>query len=78
MLDTSVHSLSSLFSQLGLPNSSKDIEVFIEKHRPIAQAEPLSKASFWTPSQASFLHDAIAHDSDWAEVVDELNALLRD
>lgn len=78
MLDTSIHSLSGLFAQLGLPNSKKDIEAFIQKHRPLPQAEPLSKASFWTESQAAFLRDAIINDSDWAEVVDELNLLLRD
>jgi len=78
MLDTSVHSLSGLFAQLGLPNSSKEIENFIQHHHPLPQAEPLSKASFWTEAQATFLREAIANDSDWAEVVDELNVLLRD
>jgi hypothetical protein len=78
MLDTSVHSLSGLFAQLGLPNSQKDIDSFIDKHRPIPQAEPLSKADFWNESQASFLREAILANADWAEVVDELNLLLRD
>lgn len=78
MLDTSVHSLSGLFAQLGLPNSQQDIESFIDKHRPIPQAEPLSKAGFWNESQASFLREAILNNADWAEVVDELNLLLRD
>lgn len=78
MLDTSVHSLSGLFAQLGLPNSPREIDDFIQHHHPLPQAEPLSKASFWTEAQATFLRDAIANDSDWAEVVDELNVLLRD
>ena len=78
MLDTSVHSLSGLFTQLGLPNSRMEIENFIQRHHPLPQAEPLSKASFWTEAQASFLREAIANDADWAEVVDELNVLLRD
>ncbi len=78
MLDTSSHNLCGLFAQLGLPNSPADIDTFIQRHRPLPQAEPLSKASFWNESQAAFLRDALAQDSDWAEVVDELNALLRD
>jgi hypothetical protein len=78
MLDTSTHSLSGLFAQLGLPNSPQEIELFIQHHHPLPQAESLAKAAFWNESQAAFLRDAIAHDSDWADVVDELNLLLRD
>jgi len=78
MLDTSVHSLSGLFAQLGLPNSQSDIEQFIQRHYPLPQAEPLANAEFWNESQAAFLRDAIVNDADWAEVVDELNVLLRD
>lgn len=78
MLDTSIHSLSALFAQLGLPNGPKDIEMFVQRHHPLPQAEPLAKAVFWSESQAAFLREAIINDSDWAEVVDELNVLLRD
>lgn len=78
MLDTSTHTLSGLFAQLGLPNSNSEIEKFIAQHRPIAQAEPLSKADFWNAAQAQFLRDAVLSDSDWAVVVDELNVALRD
>lgn len=78
MLDTSVHSMSGLFAQLGLPNAPHEIQQFVDTHRPLPQAEPLASATCWTPSQADFLRDAIAKDSDWAEIVDELNVLLRD
>lgn len=78
MLDTSIYSLSGLFAQLGLPNSPGEIQQFITTHKPLPQAEPLANASFWTPSQASFLREALINDSDWAEIVDELNVLLRD
>jgi hypothetical protein len=78
MLDTSVHTLNNLFAQLGLPNSDKDIDDFVAKHQPLPQATRLSDARFWTPSQASFLRESIVCDADWAEVVDQLNALLRD
>ena len=37
----------------------------------------LPDASFWSPAQAAFLRDALAADSDWAEVVDALSAALR-
>jgi len=78
MLDTSIHSLSGLFAQLGLPNSPAEIQSFIDRHKPLPQAEPLANAAIWNLSQATFLREAIAKDSDWAEVVDELNLLLRD
>jgi hypothetical protein len=38
---------------------------------------PLPQADFWSASQASFLREAVADDSDWCEVVDELDRLLR-
>jgi hypothetical protein len=72
------YTLSDLFAKLGLPNSPEAIEAFIEKHRPLPQAEPLAGASFWTAEQAAFLREARQESSDWAEVVDELNCLLRD
>ena len=34
--------------------------------------------AFWTAEQAAFLREARQEHSDWAEVVDELNCLLRD
>jgi hypothetical protein len=73
-----LYSLKDLFAKLGLPNSDSDIEAFIERYRPLPQAEPLANASFWTPEQAAFLREARQPYSDWEEVVDELNCLLRD
>lgn len=78
MLDTSTHSLSGLFAQLGLPNSAGDIESFIRHHSPLPQAEPLCKAKIWNEAQAAFLYEAIMNDSDWTAVVDKLNLLMRD
>jgi hypothetical protein len=72
------YTLNDLFAKLGLPNSPAAIETFIETHRPLPQAEPLAGASFWTAEQAAFLREARQEYSDWAEVVDELNCLLRD
>ena len=73
-----MYSLKELFAKLGLPNSQADIDAFIERNRPLPQAEPLANASFWTSEQASFLREAREPYSDWEEVVDELNCLLRD
>ncbi|WP_163831928.1 DUF2789 domain-containing protein [Spartinivicinus ruber] len=75
-MDTSLHNLGTLFQQLGLPASSDAIDQFLTAHslKPDAQ---LSDADFWSESQAAFLRAAIEEDSDWAEVVDELDARLR-
>jgi hypothetical protein len=35
------------------------------------------QASFWTQAQASFLREAIEEDADWAELVDQLDVMLR-
>ena len=53
------------------------IKNFIHGHRPLDSKTPLPKASWWTPIQAEFLEQVIEEDSDWAEQVDELDALLR-
>ncbi|MFV0575362.1 MAG: DUF2789 family protein [Vibrio sp.] len=72
------HSLNALFDQLGLPSSSKEIETFIVEHSGQLNGYlPLHKAEFWNASQSLFLKEAKEHDADWAEVVDELDALLR-
>ena len=72
------YTMSDLFAKLGLPNTPAAINAFIEKHRPLPQAEPLASATFWTADQAAFLRDARQEHTAWAEIVDELNCLLRD
>ncbi len=76
-MDSPTHSLPSLFKQLGLPSDSSDIDAFISSHSPLPAELKLADASFWTPAQASFLREEILEDADWAEVVDQLNVLLR-
>ncbi|WP_111493826.1 DUF2789 domain-containing protein [Marinobacter bohaiensis] len=76
-MDTSQHSLSTLFEQLGLPADAASIEAFISRHAPLPPDMVLAEAPCWNASQASFLHEGIDEDSDWAEVIDELDALLR-
>jgi hypothetical protein len=75
-MESSTHSLSSLFDQLGLPSGLTEIERFIETHSPIATDVLLSEAPFWTDAQASFLREEILKDADWAEVIDQLNTRL--
>jgi len=73
-----MYTLSELFAKLGLPNTASDMDAFIARYRPLPQAEPLASASCWNTEQADFLREARQPYSDWAEVVDELNCLLRD
>ena len=76
-MDLSNHTLEVLFAQLGLPNQPAEIEQFIEHHRPLAADLRLAEAPFWSEGQAQFLREEIADDADWAEAVDQLDAMLR-
>lgn len=76
-MDTSPHNLSTLFEQLGLPSDTSAITTFIHWHRPLDPRVSLPHASWWTPAQMAFLLQAIEEDSDWADQVDKLDALLR-
>jgi hypothetical protein len=76
-MESPTHNLPSLFKQLGLPDEPVDIEKFIATHSPLKPDLHLADAFFWTKSQAEFLRDEILDDADWAEVVDQLNVLLR-
>ncbi|NHI00300.1 MULTISPECIES: DUF2789 domain-containing protein [Oceanimonas] len=71
-----VHPFSELFEQLGLDASHKGIEHFLHNHRLPPEVE-LVEAPFWSHAQASFLKEGLQEDSDWAEVIDQLNASLR-
>ena len=75
-MDTSQHTMQSLFQQLGLPSEPKQIDQFIKRHRPDTGLDSLQGAQFWSPSQAHFIQEALEFDSDWSEVVDELNIRL--
>ncbi len=76
-MDTSQHTINTLFQQLGLPSSDREIEQFVSKHKPLAKDIHLSEATFWTGPQAAFIKEAISDDSDWAAIVDQLDAQLR-
>ena len=74
-MDTSPHTLAALFKQLGLPNERQQIDGFLARHH-LDPGLALAEAPFWNPAQATFLREALAEDSDWAEEVDELAARL--
>jgi len=76
-VDTSTHTLETLFRQLGLPCEPADIDRFVLAHRPLPGMLALHEAPFWTTAQAEFLCGAVVDDADWAEVVDQFDALLR-
>ena len=77
-MDTSIHSMQTLFCQLGLAGGENQVNAFIEKHKPLLRNITLAEADFWNEAQAAFLAEAVAEDSDWCEVVDELDCLLRE
>lgn len=71
------HPFHELFEQLGLGRSPEEIRSFLQAHAPLAREVALPDAPFWNSAQAAFLREALAADSDWAEVADALNAALR-
>lgn len=75
-MDLSTHTLNTLFAQLGLPASDDDIEQFVLQHK-IESGCQLVDAEFWTVGQAAFLQECLQDDSDWAELADQLDAMLR-
>ena len=73
-----MHAMSALFDQLGLPSDPAAIDAFITAHSPLDTAVRLYQAPFWSKAQSDFLRDEILEDADWAAVIDELDADLRD
>ena len=76
-MDSGNHTIADLFAQLGLGNTPAEIEQFVAQHRPLNNSLQLADAPFWSASQAQFLREEISEDADWAEVVDQLNLMLR-
>ncbi len=76
-MEPNTPTLADLFAQLGLDADGAAQRAFIAAHAPLPAYLPLPDAPFWTPAQATFLREALLEDAEWAEVVDELDALLR-
>ncbi len=77
-MDTSVHTMSALFEQLGLPSGDTEIAAFIKANSPLPNSVAMTAAGFWSPAQRAFLSEAIVDDADWAEIVDQLDTALRE
>lgn len=75
-MDTQFHPMTELFTQLGLANNSDEIEAFFAQHKLEASAS-LLEAPFLNEDQKRFLKEALEADSDWAEIVDQMDARLR-
>ena len=76
-MEMSVHTIGDLFDQLGLPSDKDSVDEFIASNRPICDNVPLADAGIWTPVQSEFIRESLESDADWAELVDQLDALLR-
>lgn len=76
-MESTTHSLPSLFKQLGLADDALSIDQFITSHSPLKSDMELADALFWTASQRDFLRTEILEDADWAEVIDQLSLALR-
>lgn len=76
-MERPVHNMSNLFAQLGQASDEAAIATFIERYSPLPEHVLLHDATFWTPSQAAFLRQAIVDDADWSAIADTLNARLR-
>ena len=76
-METPIHSIVSLFDQLGLDSTDEGINNFIEKNGSLSSHMELHKASFWNTSQASFLKQVLDEDADWVEIVNQMDAMLR-
>ena len=75
-MDANRHTMTSLFSQLGLSENTRAIEEFVDGHGPLANEVALCHAPFWNDAQRSFLTEEMVKDADWVGVIDELNRLL--
>ena len=60
-----------------IEGSAQDIDAFIHDHRPLDNSVQLADAEFWSPTQREFLREALEQDSDWSEVIDQLDTRLR-
>lgn len=76
-MEPEFHNMQNLFHQLGLPDDQESIQAFIDSHR-LSEGEKIETAPFWSDAQAGFLQECLSADSDWAEVVDQLNVQMRE
>jgi Protein of unknown function (DUF2789) len=75
-VDTTSHTLQCLFDQLGLSSNDVAIDNFVQNNH-LPKEVPLDHAACWNAGQAQFIRESLDQDSDWSEVVDQLDAMLR-
>ncbi|MFY8272690.1 DUF2789 domain-containing protein [Pseudoalteromonas sp. SSDWG2] len=75
-MDTSKHTMNTLFEQLGLPSSDNQIEQFVSNHK-LGDSIQIADAPFWSVAQRHFIQESLAQDADWSELIDILDAQLR-
>ncbi|WP_122565143.1 DUF2789 domain-containing protein [Pseudomonas viridiflava] len=76
-MENPIHTLPALFKQLGLPDDALSIDQFIASHSPLKPDLRLADAFFWNEGQRQMLREEILEDADWAEVIDQLDVLMR-
>lgn len=76
-MQTPIHSIVSLFDQLGLTSTEEGINNFIQKNGPLPGDKELHMAAFWSTSQASFLKQVLDEDADWVDIANQLGVMLR-
>jgi hypothetical protein len=76
-MEMPTHTIVSLFDQLGLESTAEAMDAFINRNSPLPGNIMLHEADFWNTSQASCLKEMKDEDADWAEIVDQLDAMLR-
>ena len=76
-MEPPVHTLTSLFNQLGLDSSEQGIEKFINNNKPLPGNVELHNARIWNNAQATFLKQVIEEDADWVEIVDQFDTMSR-
>lgn len=72
-MESPIHNLTTLCQQLGVPS----LQALLSLHAPLHEQVALADAPFWSVAQTSFLREQLAADADWAEVIDQLDVLLR-
>ena len=76
-MESNIHTMANLFTQLGLSSTPDGIQKFIAAHRPIPNQLALHEAAFWSEAQSVFLREKNLADDDWSGVIDSLNVALR-
>ena len=76
-MQSTAHTMDQLFDRLGLPSGEHEIDNFIERQKPVSSGKEIYELEFFNESQKAFLKRAKMEGTDWAELTDTLDALLR-